>query len=196
METLKEEGLLENTLVILSSDNGPVLNDGYEDEAVQRNGAHTPWGPLRGGKYSLFQAGTRVPFIVSWPGRVTPGVSHALVSQIDLMASLGELVGTTVKNTDSQNLLGTFLGNSKSGRRHLVLEAMGRTAFREGDWVLIPPYDGPAVQPNVQIELGNHTEYQLFNLNDDPGETTNLADKVPDKLQQMRLGYEKIIGKK
>ncbi len=62
IKTLENEGLLENTLIIFTSDNGPVLYDGYYDEAVEKNGKHTPWGPLRGGKYSLFEAGTRVPF--------------------------------------------------------------------------------------------------------------------------------------
>lgn len=194
MKSLKEEGLLENTLVILSSDNGPVLNDGYVDQAVERNGSHTPWGPLRGGKYSLFQAGTRVPFIVSWPGTVQPGISHALVSQVDLLASLGRLTGAEVTDTDSQDVLEAFLGNTQTGRSELVLEASGRTAFRQGDWVLIPPHDGPAVAANVNIELGNSPEYQLYHLTDDPGETHNLAYENPEKLREMRQAYEAVIN--
>src|SRR5690606_12966672 len=59
IKTLEEEGLADNTLIIFSSDNGPVVDDGYEDRAVERLGTHTPWGPFRGGKYSLFEAGTR-----------------------------------------------------------------------------------------------------------------------------------------
>lgn len=193
MKTLKEEGLLENTLVILSSDNGPVLNDGYVDQAVERNGSHTPWGPLRGGKYSLFQAGTRVPFIVSWPGTVQPGVSQALVSQVDLLASLGRLTGAEVGGTDSQDVLEAFLGNTQTGRSELVLEATGRTAFRQGDWVLIPPHEGPAVAEHVNIELGNSLDYQLYRISDDPGETRNLAPENPAKLQEMRKAYEAIV---
>ena len=68
IKTLQDEGILDNTLIIFSSDNGPVLNDGYYDDAVEKLGNHTPWGPLRGGKYSLFEAGTRVPFVVYWNG--------------------------------------------------------------------------------------------------------------------------------
>jgi arylsulfatase A-like enzyme len=194
LKTLQEEGLLENTLVILSSDNGPVLNDGYEDQAVELNGSHSPWGPLRGGKYSLFQAGTRVPFIVSWPGTITPGVTHALVSQVDLLASLGKLTGAEVKNTDSQDLADVLLGKTKQGRKNVILEAMGRTAYREGDWVLIPPYEGPAIQANVNIELGNDAAYQLYNLKEDVGETKNLAFLVPEKLDQMIAAYQKILS--
>ena len=67
--TLEKEKLLDNTLIILSSDNGPVLNDGYYDDAVEKNGHHQPAGGLRGGKYSLFDAGTRVPFVVYWKNK-------------------------------------------------------------------------------------------------------------------------------
>jgi arylsulfatase A-like enzyme len=194
LKTLKDEGLLENTLVILSSDNGPVLNDGYIDQAVELNGRHTPWGPLRGGKYSLFQAGTRVPLIVSWPGTVTPGVSHALISQVDLLASLGRLAGAVVPDTDSQDLLDAFLGNSPTGRENLVLEATGRTAFRQGEWVLIPPHDGPALAANVNIELGNSPDYQLYHLTDDPGETRDRAGAEPEKLREMIAAYQAVVG--
>ena len=67
---------MDNTLIIFSSDNGPVLNDGYYDDAVEKIGDHTPSGGLRGGKYSLFEAGTRVPFITYWKGKIKPGVTN------------------------------------------------------------------------------------------------------------------------
>jgi arylsulfatase A-like enzyme len=191
--TLDEEGLLENTLIILSSDNGPVLNDGYYDEAVSRVGDHSPAGPLRGGKYSLYEAGTRVPLITYWKGHIDPGVSDALVSQLDLFASLATLTGSEIKGRDSEELLNTFLGREKSGRSELVIEATGRTAFRKGDWVLIPPYNGPAVAPNVNIELGNDPDYQLFRLDADLGEQQNLAKMRPDKLREMISAYEQIL---
>src|SRR5580765_6426275 len=83
LRTLDRLGLTNNTLVIFTSDNGPVVDDGYRDQAVEKLGGHKPAGPYRGGKYSNFEAGTRVPWIMRWPGHVTHGVSNALVSQVD-----------------------------------------------------------------------------------------------------------------
>ncbi len=194
MRTLEEAGILENTLVILSSDNGPVLNDGYFDDADTRVGSHTPAGPLRGGKYSLFEAGTRVPFITFWKGRIEPGVSDALVSQVDLLSSLASLVGSQVRGRDSEELMDVLLGESQQGREQLVLEATSRTAFRKGDWVMIPPYDGPAVNTLVNIELGNSDVYQLYNLREDIGQQHNLAGSNQEKLDEMIAVYNKIRG--
>ncbi|WP_035468015.1 sulfatase family protein [Algoriphagus mannitolivorans] len=191
-KTLEEEGLLENTLIILSSDNGPVLNDGYYDDAVEKLGDHTPAGPFRGGKYSLFEAGTRVPTITYWKGKIQPGVSDAMVTQIDLLSSLAALVGSGEQGPDSQNLLETFLGESQKGREVFVLEATSRTALRAGDWVIIPPYPGPEVQTQVNIELGNSKDYLLFNLQEDPGQEKNLAAENPEKLEELKKIYQEI----
>src|SRR5690606_6629022 len=131
LQTLEEEGLLENTLIIFTSDNGPVLNDGYYDDAVEKVGDHHPAGPLRGGKYSLYEAGFRVPFIVYWKGRVQPQVSDAIVCQIDLLASLAKLTDQQVSGTDSEDFLDVFLGESEQGRDALVLEGTSRTILRQ-----------------------------------------------------------------
>ena len=195
MKTLEEEGLLENTLIIFSSDNGPVLNDGYYDEAVEKLGTHTPASSLRGGKYSLFEAGTRVPFMIYWKDKVTPQVSDALVCQIDLLASLAALTGSEASAEDSKNLLPTFLGKSQEGRSELVLEATGRTAFRKGDWVMIPPYNGNAVIESVNIETGNDENYQLYNLTEDIGQTNNLAESQHEKLEEMIADFTAIRGR-
>jgi len=192
--TLEKEGLLENTMIILSSDNGPVLNDGYHDDAVSKVGNHNPAGPLRGGKYSLFEAGTRVPFITYWKGQINPAVSDAIVSQVDLFSSLSALVGSETRTGDSEELLKVFMGEKDQGRSELVMEATGRTAFRKGDWVLIPPYKGPALSKNVNIEIGNAPDYQLYNLKEDVGEQNNMATGNPDKLEEMIADYEAIRG--
>jgi len=194
IKTLKDEGLLDNTLIIFSSDNGPVLNDGYYDDAVEKSGSHKPSGPLRGGKYSLFEGGTRVPFFTYWKGKIQPQVSDALVCQIDLIASLAKLVGTDVKNTDSQNLLDVFLGKSKKGRKNLVIEANTKTAFREGDWLMIPIYSGEPVLEEVNIEVGNSIEYQLYNLKQDIGQEHNLAKREPKLLSKMIKDFESVRG--
>ncbi|WP_111671714.1 sulfatase family protein [Algoriphagus litoralis] len=194
LKTLEESGILENTLIIFSSDNGPVLNDGYYDDAVEKLGDHTPAGPLRGGKYSLFEAGTKVPFITYWKGKIQPGVSDAMVTQIDLLSSLAALVGSQEKGPDSENLLNALLGKSTKGRESFILEATSRTALRAGDWAMIPPYKGPAVQNQVNIELGNAADYQLYNLKADPGQQNNLAASNPEKLEEMKKIYQEIRG--
>jgi len=195
MKTLKDENLLDNTLIIFTSDNGPVLNDGYNDDAVEKLGNHTPWGPFSGGKYSLLEAGTHVPFITYWKGKIEPGTSEALVSQLDLVASLSDLVNQNISQTDSQNLMYTLLGKSAQERTELVIEATSRTALRKGEWVMIPPYPGPQVLNNVDIESGNSNEYQLYNLSNDKNEQNNLAKTNKDKLEDMIKSFETIRGK-
>ncbi|MCG8579682.1 MAG: arylsulfatase [Bacteroidales bacterium] len=194
LRTLEEEGIMENTLIVLSSDNGPVLNDGYYDDAVKKLGKHKPAGVLRGGKYSLFEAGTRVPFITYWKGVIKPQVSDALVCQIDLFASIAALTGSAHKVSDSKNLLPTFMGESARGRDELIIEASSRTAYRKGNWVMIPPYGGAAVNKYVNIELGNDTIYQLYDLNEDIAQSKNIALSHPGKLKEMKLGYRAIRG--
>jgi len=194
MKTLEEEGLLENTLVIFSSDNGPVLNDGYYDDAVEKLGDHKPAGPLRGGKYSLYEAGTRLPFITFWKGKIQPAVSDALISHLDLLSSLAKLVGSETRVPDSEELLDVLMGNSQNGRKEMILEATSRTALRKGDWVMIPPYKGPAVQSQVNIELGNSSEFQLYNVKDNIGQQKNLANENTEKLQEMISDFNRIRG--
>jgi len=194
IKTLDEQGLLENTLIIFSSDNGPVLNDGYFDDAVEKLGDHKPGGILRGGKYSLFEAGTRVPFFTYWKDRIKPHTTDAMVSQVDLLSSLANLVGSEVRGNDSEEMLDVFLGDSDQGRDELILEATSRTAYRRGDWAYIPAYDGRAINKFVNIELGNSKQPMLFNLVDDLSQQNNLAESKPEKLAEMIAAFEKIRG--
>ncbi len=186
LDKLEKEGLLENTLIIFSSDNGPVLNDGYYDEAVEKLGSHTPAGPLRGGKYSLYEAGTRVPLLVYWKGKVKPGVSEAIFSQLDLAASLKSLTGQKGNQYDSRNYLEVLLGRKPEGRTELVQQGMGRLCLRKDNWVYIPAGGGPAVVEHVNNETGFSPEDQLFNLKEDPGQRQNLARNQPEVLDQMK----------
>ena len=193
--TLEELSLLENTLILFTSDNGPVLNDGYYDDAGEKIGDHRPSGPLRGGKYSLFEAGTRVPFATYWKGTIAPQTSDALISQIDFLSSISSLIGDDQKGPDSENLMDVLLGKEDEGRQNLILEATTRTALRSANWILIPPYNGAAVATQVNIELGNDPDFQLYNLSEDIGQTNNLAEANPVKLQEMIQIYESIRGK-
>jgi arylsulfatase A-like enzyme len=194
IKTIEEEGILENTLIIFSSDNGPVVNDGYYDDAVEKLGNHTPSGPLRGGKSPPPQAGTRVPFITFWKGKIDPAVSDALVCQIDLFSSLAALAGSETRVPDSGELLEILMGKSADGRDHLVMEASSRTALRMDNWVMIPPYPGPALNPTVNIELGNSSEFQLYNLTEDLAQQNNLAKENPEKLGEMISVFKQLRG--
>ena len=194
LEALEKQGLRENTLIVLSSDNGPVVDDGYQDQAVELLGDHRPWGNLRGGKYSNFEAGTRVPFIVSWPDKVKKGkTSDALVSQIDLFASMAELVGQEMQSgagVDSQNQLKAFLGTDRKGRDY-VIEASGSLSVSDGAWKYITPNKGAAFMKLTRTETGNAPVDQLYNLKKDRGEKENLAEKYPEKVKAMKAILER-----
>ncbi len=189
LDALERCGLKEDTIVIFSSDNGPVLNDGYYDEAVELCGDHRPAGPLRGGKYSMYDGGTRVPFIVSWPGNMETGESEALVSQVDFFASFAALAGVSLDadaGPDSVDVLDALLGQSDEGRAEIVLEGVqAKTVLRQGDWVFIPPHQGPPVNTNVNIETGNSPVPQLYYLSDDIGQIENVASIHPDVAERM-----------
>jgi arylsulfatase A-like enzyme len=186
LDHIEKLGLTENTIVIFSSNNGPVLDDGYKDEAVTKNGKHTPSGVLRGGKYSLFDAGTHVPFMISWKGHIKPGISDALVSQMDLLASFAEFTGQKNKTIDSQNVIDAFLGKSPKGRKNLILGRNNGISFREGDWILIPPHKGPkSTGKFTNIETGRDTIYQLYNVKNDIGQQHNLASQMPEKIYKL-----------
>ncbi|MFY0650602.1 MAG: arylsulfatase [Cyclobacteriaceae bacterium] len=187
LQTLDVLGISDNTIVIFSSDNGPVLDDGYRDLANELVGDHKAAGGLRGGKYSLFDAGTRVPFMIRWPDKIKPGVSDALVCQMDLMNSFAKVIGADSVARDSQDLSPAFFENSVNGRENLITEAMGRLAVRSGKWVLIPPYEGELIVNQwVKNETGFLDAYQLYNLENDPGQKLNLANKYPEVVERMK----------
>ncbi len=187
VKALDRLGLASNTLLVVTSDNGPVVDDGYRDQAVERLGAHRPEGPYRGGKYSAFEGGTRVPFVLRWPARVRRGVSGALVGQIDLASSLAALTGQPVPPgaaPDSQNVLPALLGQSREGREWIVEQA-GPLSLIIGRWKYIEPRDGPRVSTSTNTELGNDPGPQLFDLEADPGERRNLAAAHPDRVAEL-----------
>jgi len=187
LDTLDRLDLGRNTLVILSSDNGPVVDDGYRDGAVEHLGSHRPAGPLRGGKYSIFEGGTRIPFITRWPQRVQPGVSDALVCHIDFLASFAALTGQKLsagEGPDSRNVLPALLGQSPTGRDQLVEHARA-LALRDGSWKYIEPGAGPKWNQATGTELGNEPAGQLYQLADDLGETNNLIQAHPDRSRKL-----------
>ncbi len=188
MQKLKSLGLDKNTLVLFTSDNGPVLDDGYQDEAVTQLNGHQPAGPLRGGKYSAFEGGTRVPFIVSWPGAVKGNqTSDALVCQIDLFASFARLTGQQLADDDapdSFDVMDALLGKSPKGRAWLIQQG-GPLSLVKGDLKYIVPSKGPKLLSGVNIESGHDPEPQLYDLKKDIGEQHNIAAQYPEKVKAM-----------
>lgn len=188
---LRNKGLLENTLVIFTSDNGAVLNDGYKDGAVELLGGHDPMNGMRGGKYSLYDGGTHVPFIVAWHDNVKPGISDAFISQIDLFPTLAELVGAEFPGgLDGQPMEDVLVGKSKDGRKDMIIEAQGRLAYKYGDHVLIPPYSGNRTNETGN-ELGNVPDWALFNLAEDPAQNNNIAYGDTMLLNHLKIMFEK-----
>ncbi len=197
LDTLDRLRLADDTIVIFTSDNGPVVDDGYKDEAVEKLSGHKPSGPLRGGKYSAFDAGTRVPFVVRWPGRITPGTSEALVCQIDFPASFAAFTGQKPAGgdaPDSVSVLDALLGKSASGRKELVEQA-GTLSLIQGDWKYIEPSRGAKFNQNTNTETGNDPEPQLYNLRDDIGEKQNIASRHPEKVKELASALERIRGR-
>jgi arylsulfatase A-like enzyme len=187
LNTLDRLHLSKNTLVVLSSDNGPVVDDGYQDGAVENLNGHRPAGPLRGGKYSIFEGGTRVPFIIRWPQRIKPGISGALVSHIDFLASFAALTEQKLAAgdaLDSRNVLPALLGQSQTGRDQFV-EHANVLALRDGAWKYIEPGPGPKRNAAANAEPATEPAGQLYQLADDLGETNDLIRAQPDRSRHL-----------
>jgi arylsulfatase A-like enzyme len=187
LAALDKHGMADDTLVIFASDNGPVLDDGYVDQANELLGKHDPNGPYRAGKYSLYEGATRTPFIVRWPARVNGGeMTDALFGQVDLAASLAKLIDSPISKgecRDSRDELDALLGDDRSGRQHLVHEA-SRLALRVGAWKFVPPGRvRDSLNPGRQRAVAEPGE--LYNLAGDPGERRDLAAQEPERLKEM-----------
>lgn len=192
MNELVRLGIDKNTIIIFSSDNGPVLNDGYMDRDVELNGDHRPAGPLRGGKYSLLEGGTRVPFIVSWPAKIKPGASNALVGQIDLLASFAKYLGQVIpagNAPDSKNMWAALTGIDKKGRDRLV-EHSGALAIVKDGWKYIPANNIRPYFKETYTESGGSKEDQLYDLKNDIGEKNNLAATRPEKVKELKAALD------
>ena len=210
LDHLEELGIADNTLIIFSSDNGPVLDDGYVDQAEELNGEHKMAGPLRGSKYSLFDGGTRVPTLAAWPGTIAGGTtSDALLCQVDLFASLCSLAGVEDLDqfkpvsasqpaaADSHNHIEAWLGKKQNGRAELLVEGTTnsltmRLEDEDGDWSYIPPHEGMWLQKEKNVELARSADPQLYNLRQDIGQITNIADENPEKATELTNRIEAI----
>lgn len=202
MKTLDSLKIADNTIFVFCSDNGPVIDDGYQDQAAELLNGHTPMKHYRGGKYSSYEAGTRIPFIVRWPAMVKPGKQQALFSMVDVYASMAELLKHPLQKgvaPDSQNELETFLGLGNKDRDCIVQQNLNNTlSIIKGDWKYIEPSGMPAIERWTKTELGNNPKPQLYNLINDPSEKENVAAQHPDivkelsgLLEQVKNSYKK-----
>lgn len=201
METLDQLGLTENTLIILSSDNGPVVDDGYKDKAEELLNGHTPSGPWRGNKYSAFEGGTAVPVIVRWPQKIKKaGDSDVLMSQIDWLASLGALVNARLPKgsaPDSYDRLGNLIGTDKTDRPWIVEQSMNHTlSVRTKDWKYIEPNDDPTTFMKAEkIETENLNVPQLYEM-EKVSEQENVAEKYPKKVFELQTILRQVRNKR
>lgn len=220
LRTLKEQDLEQNTLVIFTSDNGGMINQGGQDAWKK---GHRQNGDLLGFKFDAWEGGHRVPFIARWPGRIKAGsTSDQLISNVDLMGTLAALTGQELKEDegpDSFNVLPALVDDpDKPIRDHLVLAAAKRThlALRSGDWIYISArggggfssqvvgahaFGGPAAlkfagEVNSDVEDGKFKKdaptQQLYNLKTDFRQRINVIRERPDVARAMREQLQKI----
>jgi len=202
-KTLAAEGMTNDTLIVFCSDNGPVLDDGYQDDAVEKNGSHRAAGPYSGGKYSVYEGGTRTPFITSWPGTIVPGLSDEIVCTIDLATSLATLVSRPIPADaclDSLDVSGALLGRPNThGRDYLIEQDNGNSGnfgFRVGNWKLLRHDKKQARNLKVEQQLTNTpvSHFQLFDLATDPGEQNDLTADRPELASQLANRLTELIA--
>jgi arylsulfatase A-like enzyme len=202
MKTLDRLGIAEKTLIVFCSDNGPVLDDGYKDDAVEKLGDHQPAGPYRGGKYSVWEGGTRTPFITRWKGRTAAAVSGELVCTVDFALSFGTLAGESPAANgclDSFNVLDALLGKQGAkGRDHLLQQdnGSGNYGLRAGEWKLVRLEKRGKSEARVSrdepaLPAAKHT---LYHLTDDPGERTDVSAAHPEIVARLSARIDQIIA--
>ncbi len=199
LRALEESGQAEDTIVIFSADNGP------EQYAYARDQKYDHWSaePFRGLKRDIYEGGHHVPFIIRWPGVTQPAsVSPALVSQIDIMATLAAMLDYALPDDaaeDSHNLLPMLRGEVSSVRTtHVHNTNASKWAIRHGDWLLIVGDDGyhsrrnPAWEQKHGYTSDNGGPVELYNLKADIGQRDDVSQAHADKVQELTLLLRKI----
>ena len=198
MNTLDSLNIADNTIFIFTSDNGPVIDDGYADQAFEMLNGHTPMGIYRGGKYSLYEAGTRIPFMVRWPAAIQPGVQNGTFSQIDVYASLSEIIGQPIPKgaaPDSRSRVKSLLGQDQNDRECIVEQNVDNTLSIIKDGMkYLPASDKSEYEYWTRIELGHQKDPQLYDLRKDPVEKVNLAKDNPEKVKELDSLLTKIVN--
>lgn len=197
LNCLEKLGIADNTLIIITSDNGPVIDDGYEDRAAELLGDHKPSAWMRGGKYSIYEAGTRVVGLAKWAGQIkASSVSNAAISQIDLFATLADITGAELAQgeaPDSHVLTKALTGKDKKGRARII-EHSGTHSITVGDWKYIAPNaKGYKIAWETGNETGNDALPQLYNIKKDKGERNNLAQHYPQRTEELAAELAKYM---
>jgi arylsulfatase A-like enzyme len=197
LDALDRSGVADNTLLLVTSDNGCSPQAKIEELAKL---GHAVSGPLRGMKADLWEGGHRVPFLVRWPARVRPGVSAQLVSLVDLLATCAEIVGAKLPDDageDSVSLLPILRGQDAPVRETLVHHSIsGRFAVREGHWklCLAPGSGGWSAPRDPAAKKQGLPDEQLYDLAADLGETQNRAATQPEVVARLLARLEKIVA--
>lgn len=200
LKALDETGLTKDTVIVFTSDNGCSPSADYP--ALTAKG-HNPSGKLRGQKADIYDGGHRVPFLVRWPARIQPGQTSAqLACLTDFTATAADITGTTLPANaaeDSFSFLPVLLGQKEGDsalRQSVVHHSIhGFFAIREGKWKLaLCPGSGGWSDPRPGKEPAEAPRVQLFNLEEDPAEQTNLQDKHPEIVASLTMKLKQIIA--
>ncbi|MEM0898007.1 MAG: arylsulfatase [Verrucomicrobiota bacterium] len=200
IQALKDSGKYENTLIFFSADNGSEKYAYARDEKF----GHWSSNPLRGLKRDIYEGGHRVPFLVRWPGLTKPGsVSDALVSQVDLMATVASFLQIDLPKEncaeDSHDLVPLLAGKADKVREaHIHNTKVDNYAIRQGPWLLIDTANGYESGRNKEWEnrrnypADNDASFELFHLGNDPGQRNDVAADHPDRVESMQALLKKI----
>jgi len=187
-DALQRHGLVDNTLIMVTSDNGARATDYWG-----RDWGHKPNGDLRGQKADIWDGGHREPFVARWPGHIPAGsTSDALICLGDLLATCAEILGVTLPANaaqDSYSFLPVLTGNEARGpRREAIVHHSGAGMFsvREGPWKLILGLgSGGFTEPRFEEPVPGGPEGQLYHMLQDLGETTNLWLERPEIVRRL-----------
>jgi arylsulfatase A-like enzyme len=205
LAALDEHKLTDDTIVVLTSDNGPILFDGYHDNAIEDLKDHRPAGPWTGWKYLVQEGGCRVPFIVRWPARIKPGVRMEMLCLTDFFATAASITEHKIPTqaaVDSMDQLPVLLNEANQPKRTSVVMTgvAGAMAYREGDWKLHlantrkPAEDigSGADSKDNRFASANSGKDMLFNLAEDPGENHDLSARFPERVEAMEKQLKSI----
>lgn len=183
VKTLKEKGIYENTILVVTSDNGPMVKEGYQDGALKNINGHDPFGGLRGQKYSLHEAGTRVPFIFSWPGKVkAPFVQEQNFTYLDMLSTFAGMLGlpiTAEEARDTRDGSNLFLRpDAPKYREYIMMQNnSGQIAIRQDNWKYIP--------------ATRNRDAELYDLSTDPSELHDVTMAYPEKVAELKKYVER-----